>query len=108
MKGKVGMSLSYGVPVVGTSVAFEGMGLRHEDEVLLGDTAEALAQAVCRVYTDEELWYRLSERGLAHVTAEYSVSIHQEAIKGYLEELGVYSRCTAVARGKAPVGVTPC
>jgi len=91
MKGKVGMSLSYGVPVVGTSVAFEGMGLRHEGEVLLGDTIEELAQAVCRLYTDEELWYRLSERGLAHVTGEYSVSVNREAIKGYLEELGVYS-----------------
>jgi GT2 family glycosyltransferase/glycosyltransferase involved in cell wall biosynthesis len=97
MKGKVGMSLSYGVPVVGTSVAFEGMGLRHEGEVLLGDTAEELAQAVCRVYTDAELWYRLSERGLAHVTAEYSMSVNQEAIKGYLEELEVYSCCPVVA-----------
>jgi GT2 family glycosyltransferase/glycosyltransferase involved in cell wall biosynthesis len=91
MKGKVGSSLAYGVPVVGTSVAFEGMGLRAGDEVLLGDTPEEFAQAVCRVYTDEELWNRLSERGLAHVNAEYSMAVHRDAIKGYLEELGVYS-----------------
>ena len=40
----------------------------------------------------------LSERGLAHVTAEYSVSVNRKAIKGYLEELGLYSRCPSESR----------
>src|SRR3546814_18540099 len=41
MKGKIGHSLEYGLPVVTTTVGAEGMGLVHENNVLInGDSTE--------------------------------------------------------------------
>ena len=72
MKGKVGDALSYGLPVVTTGVGAEGMGLRHEEEVMLADTAADFAAAVVRLYRDEELWRRLSSNAYAHAERHFS------------------------------------
>ena len=53
VKGKVGESLAIGVPVVGTSVAVEGMHLTDGQEVLVADDAPGLADAVVQLLTDE-------------------------------------------------------
>ena len=38
VKGKINQSMGFGVPVVATSVAVEGMGLTNDEDVLIGDT----------------------------------------------------------------------
>ncbi|HEY6047342.1 MAG TPA: glycosyltransferase family 4 protein, partial [Pyrinomonadaceae bacterium] len=53
MKGKIGQALSYGLPVVTTSVGAEGMDLRDESEVLIADDANKFAEAVIKLYSDE-------------------------------------------------------
>jgi O-antigen biosynthesis protein len=60
IKGKVVTSLSYSLPVVATSVAVEGMGLRDANTVLVADTPNELAENIVRLYNDGELWQRLS------------------------------------------------
>jgi GT2 family glycosyltransferase/glycosyltransferase involved in cell wall biosynthesis len=77
VKGKVTMSLCNGIPVVGTSVAFEGMSLTNGREVLEADTAQGLADHIVTVYRDEQLWYRLSEAAVAHAKAEYSIEANK-------------------------------
>jgi len=72
VKGKVNMAMSYGLPVVATSIAAEGMRLVDGDNALLADDPDAFAQAVLRVYDDETLWLRLSERGLDNVREHFS------------------------------------
>jgi glycosyltransferase involved in cell wall biosynthesis len=71
------MSLCNGIPVVGTSVAFEGMSLTNGREVLEADTAQGLADHIVTVYRDEQLWYRLSEAAVAHAKAEYSIEANK-------------------------------
>jgi O-antigen biosynthesis protein len=72
VKGKVNMSMSYGQPVVGTTVATEGMYVRPGQDVLVADDAQDFAEAVVRVYEDEALWRRLSANGLANVERHFS------------------------------------
>ncbi len=60
MKGKVGQSLAFGLPVVTTSVGAEGMGLVHEVDVLIAEDAADFAEAVIRLYSDDNLWQRMS------------------------------------------------
>jgi GT2 family glycosyltransferase len=72
MKGKIGDALSYGLPVVTTSVGAEGMGLRDGEDVLLADTPAEFAAAVVRLYRDEELWLRLSSNAHAHAERHFS------------------------------------
>lgn len=74
VKGKVTMSMCNGIPVVGTSVAFEGMALENGTEILCGDTAEALAAHIIAAYRDEALWYRLSDGAVARAQREYSIA----------------------------------
>jgi glycosyltransferase involved in cell wall biosynthesis len=65
IKGKVLNSLAHRVPVVASSMATEGMGLRHGTDVLVADDPEAMAGAIMRAYTSAPLWSRLSEGGFA-------------------------------------------
>jgi GT2 family glycosyltransferase len=72
MKGKIGDALSYGLPVVTTTVGAEGMYLRDGEEALIADTAEEFAAAVVRLYRDAELWQRLASNAQAHVERHFS------------------------------------
>ena len=63
VKGKVGNSLRMGVPVVGSEVALEGMGLRPDEHVLTANSAQDFAAQVKRLYTDPELWEFISRQG---------------------------------------------
>ncbi len=67
MKGKVGEALSYGLPVVTTSIGAEGMNLQHETHVLIADDAQDFARQIIRLYTDQKLWEKLSLQGKEHV-----------------------------------------
>jgi len=67
MKGKIGQSLGYGLPVVSTSVGVEGFGLKDGENCLVADSDSAFAGAVVRLYRDRELWQKLSTAGVAAV-----------------------------------------
>src|SRR5690606_41068412 len=53
VKGKVGESLGKGVPVVGTSVAVEGMWLEPGTDVLVADGTEEFAAAIGELLADD-------------------------------------------------------
>jgi len=63
IKGKIVSSLSYGVPVVASSIAAEGMELQHEESILVADTPHDIADQVIRLGRDDALWRRLSRNG---------------------------------------------
>ncbi len=80
VKGKVNMAMSYGLPVVATPMAVEGMHVQSGQEVLIADSAEAYADAVVALYNDEALWKRLSANGLDNVRAHFSFEAAEKAI----------------------------
>ncbi|MGK7893918.1 MAG: tetratricopeptide repeat protein [Xenococcus sp. (in: cyanobacteria)] len=61
MKGKIGQSLEYGLPIISTAVGIEGMHLTPEKNVLKADTTEEFVQAILRLYQNQELWHYLAE-----------------------------------------------
>lgn len=67
MKGKIGEALSWGLPVVTTTVGAEGMDLFNNEHVMIADDPELFADSVVRLYTDRDLWERLSQNGKAKV-----------------------------------------
>jgi glycosyltransferase involved in cell wall biosynthesis len=91
VKGKVNMSMSYGLPVVATSTAAEGMHLRDEFDVLIADEAESFADAVVRLYTDEALWKKLSENGLKNVEKYFSKSVARKTLADILNITPMHS-----------------
>ena len=87
IKGKLGTSLSFGVPSVATSIAVEGMHLVDDAHVLVADDAEAFADLVVALYTDPALWDRISRAGLDFVTATYSLDAGLRRVKAFMDEV---------------------
>jgi glycosyltransferase involved in cell wall biosynthesis len=88
IKGKVGSSLSYGIPCVATSLAAEGMGLGAHDGVEVADDPQEFADRVVRLYQDAAYWSQMSAAGIAFVEREYSLRASAKRIAGILDELG--------------------
>ena len=89
IKGKINQSMAFGVPVVATSLAVEGMDLSDRKDVLVGDDSASFARVLIEVYEDEELWQRISQNGLEQTKARYS----REAATRRLEALVTKDRC---------------
>jgi glycosyltransferase involved in cell wall biosynthesis len=84
VKGKVNMAMSYGLPVVATPVAVEGMHVVDGEDVLVAADAPAFAEAVVRACSDEALWHRLSAGGLANVERHFSFDAARKAVQRIL------------------------
>lgn len=91
MKGKIGESLSYGVPTVTSVIGAEGMGLVADEHVLLGDDPAAFASEVVRLYNDPVLWTRLSEQGRLHIGEQFGPAAVREHVRTLLESVGALS-----------------
>ena len=86
VKGKVNMAMSYGLPVVATSAAVEGMHVRagadvEQPDVLVADTPEEFAAAIVRLHNDAALWKKLSENGLHNVREHFSFDAAQASTR---------------------------
>lgn len=89
MKGKLGQSLAYGLPVVTTALGAEGMGLTDGHDVLLGVGAQGIADAVVAAYLDEELWSRLARNGRETISRHYSPDAVRRELVGILSRNGI-------------------
>lgn len=85
MKGKIGEYFACGLPTVTTAIGAEGMGLRHEEQILLAETPDAFADAIARAYLDEGLWRRLSRSGVEYVRQHLEPAAIAPYILGVLE-----------------------
>jgi len=81
VKGKINMAMSYGVPVIATAVAVEGMHLKQGQDVLLADTADAFARAAGQLQQDGDLWQRLSLASIDNVKRHFSSRLAYEALE---------------------------
>lgn len=89
IKGKIGTSLSYGLPCVSTAMGAEGMGLGEGDGVIIADGPEAFAEAVLRLDQDPVLWETLSRGGLEFVQRNYSLESGVRTVGALLKAIGV-------------------
>jgi|GEM_PF-1682533 len=63
MKGKVGEALSYGLPMVSTSVGTEGMNIINETHAFVTDDPKSFAEKAVRLYKEKETWEKFSNSG---------------------------------------------
>jgi GT2 family glycosyltransferase/glycosyltransferase involved in cell wall biosynthesis len=87
IKGKVGTSISHGVPCVATPIAAEGMGLQDRVDVMIGRDPAGFANAVIEAYQDEVLWDELSVNGLRLFEHSYSFARGLERLKALLDSI---------------------
>ena len=89
MKGKIGQSMSLGLPLVTTSIGAEGMKLVNKEHVLINDDIEGFAGAVIDLYEDRELWNLLSKNGATHIEKNYSYSVVGKSLARILERTSI-------------------
>lgn len=89
MKGKVGESVAYGLPVVTTPLGAEGMRLVNGHDVLVADDNEDLAQMIVEAYRNPELWTRVATQGRQTISINFSPDSVGRKLDGVLHELGV-------------------
>ena len=82
MKGKIGQSLEYALPVISTSIGTEGMNLVHGQHILEVNGANEFAQQIIRLHSDANLWNLISSNA-SQAIAPYT----PEAIKIELGEV---------------------
>ncbi|AFY71823.1 glycosyl transferase family 2 [Thalassoporum mexicanum PCC 7367] len=61
MKGKIGHSLSYGLPTITTSIGAEGIGLVSGENAIVVDEPEQFATEILNLYNNEGLWQKISQ-----------------------------------------------
>jgi GT2 family glycosyltransferase/glycosyltransferase involved in cell wall biosynthesis len=79
-------ALAHGLPLVTTTIGAEGMNLSDGVHALIADTPEALADAMVRAYSDEELWDTLSRNGRKHIGEEFGRQRLQAAIRSLVQQ----------------------
>ncbi len=84
VKGKINSSLSFGVPMVVTPMAAEGMGLVHGQDILVADTPEAFAGEILRLHDDEALWIALSKAGKENIESHFSFAVAERQLREVL------------------------
>lgn len=87
IKGKLGESLSYGLPVVTTSIGAEGFGLTNGEEVFIADKPPAFAAAVVRAYEEKDVWEHLAARGREHIEKYFTPEVVAQIINSSVQEV---------------------
>jgi glycosyltransferase involved in cell wall biosynthesis len=84
MKGKVTQALAAGLPVITTPVGAEGLDPRDGEQMLVGQTAQELAERVLRLLGDDDLWSRLSREGQSLASERCSFPLLAERLADVL------------------------
>jgi glycosyltransferase involved in cell wall biosynthesis len=74
IKGKIGLSMKEGIPVVSTTLAAEGMGLQHNKQILIADRPEDFAKAIAQLADDPKLREELSLNSRSFYLENYSIN----------------------------------
>ncbi|PWS31094.1 glycosyltransferase [Pedobacter paludis] len=86
MKGKIGQSLSYGLPIVTSTIGAEGIGLTDGENYLLANTDEEFAKEILRLYNDEKLWNEISNSS-KQLIQKYKPENTKKVIEAFLPRL---------------------
>jgi glycosyltransferase involved in cell wall biosynthesis len=73
IKGRVIEAMEAGTPVVGTSIAAEGIPVRNGKEMMIADNPRELVRWTCRILQDDDLRNTISENARLFVEAEYTL-----------------------------------
>jgi len=93
IKGKIGMTMSLGLPTVATTLSVEGMSLTDGKNILVADGAEPFASAIVRLHEDAQLWHSISESGVEFAGMTWGEDAALNILTGILNDLGVETKC---------------
>jgi glycosyltransferase involved in cell wall biosynthesis len=84
---KILEAMAWGLPVVSTTLGAEGIEVSDGENLLLADSAEAIAENLVRLLSDQALWTRLRMAGRELIRERYSWDKVFEPLEVGLREL---------------------
>jgi hypothetical protein len=104
VKGKIGEAMSFGVPVVSSSVGVSGMYLDNGQNVLVGDTPQEFAEAIVRLYRDATLWNHIRLRAITTLEQRFGWEQSKRQVETLIDQADLVQRerLTSVVRNKLP------
>lgn len=60
IKGKIGQSLEYGLPLVTTNIGAEGFDFGENKNLIVGNTTQEIVNNIIKIYQNEEIWNEIS------------------------------------------------
>jgi glycosyltransferase involved in cell wall biosynthesis len=84
---KILEAMAHGVPVVSTTIGAEGLDVAHGVQLLIADTAEAMAEAVVRLQSDPDLRARLVENARLRFLERYEDRVASDRIHELVDSL---------------------
>ena len=78
LKGKNIQAMSYGLPVVTTTIGAEGMGLKDGENAMVADTSVDFAEKVVELYTNKDRWNMLSQNSQRFIKENNSSEMAKE------------------------------
>jgi len=89
---KILEAMACGTPVVATSIAVEGLDIKHRVHVLTSNTAEGLAELTAEVLKKPKLWQSLSKTGYQFVMEQYNWDVISKKLDHIYKQLGASRR----------------
>ena len=89
IKGKILQSMSYGVPVVTTTIGAEGMDLANGENAMVVSEEAEFAKEVIRLYSDKSLWTKISTNATVYLKRNHTPELCKEAFANLFEDLKV-------------------
>lgn len=89
VKGKVGESIANYTPVIGTSIALEGMKLKHLVSCFEANTPSEFAKGIIKIMADQELRLSMAKHAAESLDLNFGKQTATLRITQVLEELGI-------------------
>jgi glycosyltransferase involved in cell wall biosynthesis len=89
VKGKIIHSMSYGLPVVTTTIGAEGLGLESGTHAFIADSVEAFAERILQLYRDADTWSRISKNSFEWAKVNFSPEVAKVKLSKMFQELGI-------------------
>ncbi|MBD8487297.1 glycosyltransferase [Echinicola sp. CAU 1574] len=80
MKGKIGQSLAFKLPVITTDIGAEGMGLENGKNIIIANSKEEFIKQIFHLYQDQETWSKIS-KNCHKALKPYSVASVKDILK---------------------------
>ncbi len=100
-KGKVGETLSYGVPMVSTTIGAEGMNIINEEHSYITDNPNQFAKYILQLYSDKETWQKFSVEGKQLISSQYSSELMRQRLEFILSHETKESFKTILAKNQS-------
>ena len=85
---KILEAMASGTPIVATSIAVEGLGVAHEQEILIANTPQEMADQIARLLANPQLRQRLATAGKKYVTQNYDWKLISKQLDSVYRQLG--------------------